>query len=82
MVTSDGGLFSRLTTMQIFFRKMTLLVALAFVHLPTRRSGCSTKRRSVERRKRPRTKGYAFETSRDDILAGPKEGSLRAPARL
>ena len=65
--------------MQIFFRKMTLLVALAFCAFATGALAAQPSAALLKAKKEAEAKGYAFETSRDDILAGAKkEGSLRA----
>ncbi len=65
--------------MQIFFRKMTLLVVLAFGAFATGAPAAQPSAALLKAKKEAETKGYAFATSRDEILAGAKkEGSLRA----
>jgi len=74
-----ANFFSGLTTMQIFFRKMTLFVALAFCAFATGAPAAQPSAALLKAKQEAETKGYTFATSRDEILAGAKkEASLRA----
>jgi Bacterial extracellular solute-binding protein len=64
---------------QIFFRKTTLLVALAFCAFATSGLAAQSDAGLLKAKKDAEAKGYTFAASRDDIVAGAKkEGSLRA----
>jgi ABC-type Fe3+ transport system substrate-binding protein len=65
--------------MQIFFCKATLVVSLASFAFATSALAAQSSAALAKAKKEAETKGYTFETSRDEILArAKKEGSLRA----